>query len=379
MDKKAVKSILTQIQNNPLIKKGNIDAASLGYYSENKKQTSSVIPTGFSLLDNALLGIGGLPLGRIVDLFGPEAGGKSTIGLSCIAEAQKMGLQCALFDIEQAYFDDAGRIWMQKLGVKTEEDYLLYSRATIAEEVFTLIHASIEAGVKVIMLDSVAALIPREEAIGQDKNSKTSYDNSRRIPALSRVLTTALRQLNSVLADHDAMLICINQVRDYIGFNPTGMPLLSRPGGRAFKHFSSLSLKIQKVGPIKEGKNVVGCYSKVKVEKCKVGPGFNRETGKDTPAHVAIYFDGRKENTLDSILPALIERDIVGHPSPRVYTYKDVKESSKESFIESAMEMGYAEELENALMGNFSSSFSSSDEDDVDIIDEDDIFDGEEE
>lgn len=380
-DSQYQKSILDAIKNNPLCKKSGISISS---YSAIGEKPLAVIPSGFYELDYMLLGpeLGGIPMGRIVEFFGPEAGGKSTMGLRVISEAQRLGHTCLLIDVEQAYGDSPGREWLQKIGVNLGENGLLYSGETIAEDIFNLTLASIKAGVKVVMLDSVAAMVPRsesiEESLASTKQKRNTGFDQKHMGGLSKALTAGLTQLNKVVADTGALLICINQVRDYIGFNPSGIPILTRPGGHAFKHYSSLSLQFTKVQTIREGTTIVGNYAKIKVVKCKVGPGYGRETGKDTPNHIAIYYDGRKVTPLENILPIAVEQGIVGKPSARTYRYvaldgSDISATSRDAFIKQLEEHGVVDELTTRVSSGGANQASVVD---TIIVDDDDVESG---
>lgn len=376
----AMKHYVEDILNNPLLKNKALGNLDICYYSDIEEKPTVAIPTGCPEIDYQLLGpeLGGFPVGRIVELFGPESGGKSTIGLKVIAQAQKMGYPCLLCDVERSYGDGPGREWLRKIGIDLSPNGLLYSREIIAEKIFQLVHVAFKAGVKVIMIDSIAAMVPKKESIEELSASSSSTDKKKanygaeHMALLSRMLTPALRQMNGIVSDNEGLLICINQVRDFLGYNPTGINLLVRPGGHAFKHYASLSLKVQRAQTIKEGTLIVGNWAKIKVEKCKVGPAYGRETGKDTPNHVPIYYDGRTVNMLDSILPIAVELGIVNKPTIKSYSYKDINKVGKDNFIEAVKEAGYEDEIMEATT-KAKGTYTSNDIDDLNIIDDDEL------
>lgn len=371
--------LIDAIYKSPILSGKAIKDIDLCYYDDIEDKGLNIIPTGFTEIDFDLLDIGGVPQGRIIDMWGKEGSGKSTIGLRIMSNAQKMGLPCLLLDIEQAYGDAPGKAWLKTNGVDLGPSGLLYSREVVAENVFMIAHAAIvELGVKVVMIDSVAAMIPRKESIEElGKSSatqkKANYDREG-ISGLAKILSRGLGQMNALLNKHDATLLCINQVRDYIGFNPSGIPMLSRPGGRAFKHYASVSLKMDRAGTIKEGKNIVGNFARITVEKCKVGPGFGRKTGVDTPNHVAIYYDGRKMNRIEAILPICVELGIVEKPTARSFAYGGVTATSKDKFIAGIEEAGLLDQLVAELdssRGNKPTTVLAGDVEEFDAVDTD--------
>ena len=217
-----------------------------------------VIPTGCIPVDLAL-GVGGLPRGRIVEIFGPEASGKTTLTLSCIAQAQKNGGQAALIDAEHA-LDPA---WAQKVGVNLDD--LLISQPDTGEQALEITETLIRSGaVDVIVIDSVAALVPRAEIEGEMGDSMMGVQ--------ARLMSQALRKLTGVISKSKTVVIFTNQLREKIGVmfgNPE-----TTPGGRALKFYCSIRLDIRKIENIKEGDKVIGSRHRVKVVKNKVAPPF---------------------------------------------------------------------------------------------------------
>ena len=222
------------------------------------KAEDKVVPTGSMILD-ASAGIGGLPAGRIVEIFGPEASGKSTLCLSIVAEAQKKGLSCAYIDTEHAL--DAK--YAKKLGV--DVDKLILSQPDFAEQALDIFKEVAESGaVDVIVLDSVAALVPKAELEGE------TADQSMGVQA--RMMSKMLRVLAGILNKNQCLGIFINQIRMKIGVM-YGSPETTT-GGNALKFYASVRLDIRRIGAIKDGDNVVGGRTRVKIVKNKLAPPF---------------------------------------------------------------------------------------------------------
>src|SRR5438445_7556716 len=218
----------------------------------------SVIPTGALSLDTAL-GVGGFPRGRVVEVYGPESGGKTTLALHVIAEAQKTGGQAAFIDAEHALEPSYAR----KLGV--DVDNLLVSQPDNGEQALEIAETLIRSGgVDVVVVDSVAALVPKAELEGEMGEPQMGLQ--------ARLMSQALRKLTAIVSKSRTCLIFINQIREKIGVlfgNPE-----TTTGGRALKFYSSLRLDIRRIGAIKDADRVVGNRTKVKVAKNKVAPPF---------------------------------------------------------------------------------------------------------
>jgi recombination protein RecA len=218
----------------------------------------SVISTGSISLD-AALGVGGLPRGRIVEIFGPESSGKTTIALQVIAEAQKRGGIAAFIDVEHAL----DPIYAKKLGVDT--DNLLVSQPDYGEQALEITSHLVGSGqIDVLVLDSVAALVPKAELEGEMGDSHMGVH--------ARLMSQALRKLTGAASKSRTCLIFINQIREKIGVmfgNPE-----TTTGGRALKFYSSIRLDIRRIAAIKDGETVVGNRTKVKVVKNKVASPF---------------------------------------------------------------------------------------------------------
>ncbi len=218
----------------------------------------SVIPTGSISLD-AALGVGGVPRGRVVEIFGPESSGKTTLTLQIIAEAQKLGGMAAFMDAEHAL----DPVYAQKLGV--DVDNLLISQPDYGEQALEITEALVRSGaIDVLVVDSVAALVPKAELDGEMGDSHMGLQ--------ARLMSQALRKLTGTVSKSRTCLIFINQIREKIGVmfgNPE-----TTTGGRALKFYSSVRLDIRRIAAVKDGDVVVGSHTKVKVVKNKVAAPF---------------------------------------------------------------------------------------------------------
>jgi len=216
------------------------------------------ISTGSLSLDLAL-GIGGLPKGRVIEIYGPESSGKTTLALQVVAEAQKTGGICGFIDAEHAL----DPVYAKKLGVKTEE--LLISQPDTGEQALEIADTLIKSGsISVLVIDSVAALTPRAELEGEMGDHHVGLQ--------SRLMSQALRKLTSSIAKTNTMVIFINQIRMKIGImfgNPE-----TTSGGNALKFYSSVRMDIRRIGAIKEKEQIIGNATRVKVVKNKVSPPF---------------------------------------------------------------------------------------------------------
>ncbi len=216
------------------------------------------IPTGALSLD-AALGVGGMPRGRVVEIYGPESSGKTTLALHVIAEAQRRGGMAAFVDAEHAL--DA--VYAGKLGV--DIDNLLVSQPDNGEQALEIAEVLIRSGaVDVLVVDSVAALVPRSELEGEMGDAQMGLQ--------ARLMSQALRKLTAIVSKSKTCLIFINQLREKIGVmfgNPE-----TTTGGRALKFYSSVRLDIRRIASLKDGENVIGSRAKVKVVKNKVAPPF---------------------------------------------------------------------------------------------------------
>jgi recombination protein RecA len=225
-----------------------------------EKEEIGVIPTGSLSLDVAI-GIGGLPRGRIVEIYGPESGGKTTVALHCVAEAQRQGGVALFVDAEHALDVEYARA----LGVDVEKLYI--AQPTTGEEALEIMDTMVRSGaIDILVLDSVAALVPKAEIEGEMGDSFVGIQ--------ARMMSQALRKLGGNINKSNAVCIFINQLREKIGVlygNPE-----TTPGGRALKFWSSVRLEVRRGDPIKNGTDQIGARIKVKVVKNKVSPPFKQ-------------------------------------------------------------------------------------------------------
>lgn len=226
---------------------------------ENKANLNiDAIPTGSMMLDLAL-GIGGVPRGRIVELYGPESSGKTTVALHIIAEAQKMGGEVAFIDVEHAL----DPLYAQALGVNI--DTLLVSQPDSGEQALEIAEALVRSGaIDVLVVDSVAALTTKAEIDGDMGDAHVGQ--------LARLMSQAMRKLTAVISKSNCVAIFINQIREKIG-TMYGNPETT-PGGRALKFYASVRMDVRRGEPIKEGGRIIGNRTKVKISKNKVAPPF---------------------------------------------------------------------------------------------------------
>ena len=258
--KKALATALSQIEKD--FGKGTI--MKLG---ENAHMNVEAIPTGSLTLDLAL-GIGGVPRGRIVEIFGPESSGKTTVALHIAAEVQKLGGEAAFIDAEHAL----DPVYAKALGVNI--DNLLVSQPDSGEQALEITDALVRSGaIDVVVVDSVAALVPQQEIDGEMGSSHVGLQ--------AKLMSQALRKLSGSIAKTNCVVIFINQLREKVGVmygNPE-----TTPGGRALKFYSSVRIDVRKIENLKQGDEVYGNRVKCKVVKNKVAPPFRR--GCQTPRY----------------------------------------------------------------------------------------------
>lgn len=218
----------------------------------------STIPSGSLALDVAL-GVGGYPRGRVIEIYGPESSGKTTVALHAIAEVQAQGGQAAFIDAEHAL----DPVYAQKLGVNIDE--LLLSQPDTGEQALEIAEALVRSGaIDIIVIDSVAALVPKAEIEGEMGDSHVGLQ--------ARLMSQALRKLSGAINKSKTIAIFINQIREKVGVmfgNPE-----TTPGGRALKFYSSVRLEVRRAEQLKQGQEVVGNKTKIKVVKNKVAPPF---------------------------------------------------------------------------------------------------------
>ncbi len=264
----------------------------------------NVIPTGSIGLDMAL-GVGGIPRGRIIEIFGPESSGKTTLASHIVAEAQKLGGVCAYIDAEHAMDPE----YTKKLGVKIND--LLISQPDTGEQALEIVESLVRTGkIDVIVVDSVAALTPKDEIEGD----MGAYHVGKQ----ARLMSQALRKLTAIVAKSKTLVIFINQIRMQIGVmfgNPE-----TTPGGKALKFYTSIRLDIRKIAQIKKGEDVVGSRTRVKVVKNKVAAPF-KQTEFDIIYNEGISREGE--------IIALGEKFKVVEKSGNSYFYSPAKEGGE--------------------------------------------------
>ena len=291
---KALDLAITQIDRQ--FGKGSI--MKLG--NDKPSTTESVISTGCLSLDVAL-GVGGVPRGRIIEIYGPESSGKTTLALHIVAEAQKNNGYAAFVDVEHALDPD----YSKALGVNTDD--LLVSQPDTGEQALEITETLVRSGaLDVIVVDSVAALVPQAELDGEMGDTHVGLQ--------ARLMSQALRKLTGTVSRSNTCVIFINQIREKIGVmfgNPE-----TTPGGRALKFYSSLRLEIRRITTIKEGTTSVGNKVRVKVVKNKVAPPFKM-------AEFDIMF-GEGISYIGDVLDLAVTADIV-QKMGAWYSYKDEK------------------------------------------------------
>lgn len=289
----AIKDTLAQIKT----KFGEDAIMKLG---DKPKVNINVIPTGSIGLDEAL-GVGGMPRGRIIEIFGPESSGKTTLSLHVVAEAQKLGGICAYIDAEHAM----DPVYAKRLGVQI--DNLLISQPDTGEQALEIVESLVRSGkLDVIVIDSVAALTPKDEIEGDM--------GAHHVGKQARLMSQALRKLTAIVAKSKTVVIFINQIRMQIGVmfgNPE-----TTPGGKALKFYTSVRLDIRRIAQIKKGEEVMGGRVRVKVVKNKVAAPF-RQTDFDLMYNEGISKEGE--------MIALGEKFNIISKSGTSYSYGDTK------------------------------------------------------
>ncbi|OGI59817.1 recombinase RecA [Candidatus Nomurabacteria bacterium RIFCSPHIGHO2_01_FULL_38_19] len=260
-EKKEDKTVGVEVLENTLKAiQTKFGEGSIMKFGDSPKVDINVIPTGSIGLDMAL-GVGGIPRGRIIEIFGPEASGKTTLSLHIVAEAQKKGGVCAYIDAEHAMDPE----YTKKLGVNINN--LLISQPDNGEQALEIVESLVRTGkIDVIVIDSVAALTPKDEIEGD----MGAYHVGKQ----ARLMSQALRKLTAIVARSKTVVIFINQIRMQIGVmfgNPE-----TTPGGKALKFYTSVRLDIRKIAQIKKGEEVVGNRTRVKVVKNKVAAPFKQ-------------------------------------------------------------------------------------------------------
>ena len=347
--RKALEAAMGQIEKE--FGKGSV--MKLGEY---KTLNIEAIPTGALSLDIAL-GIGGIPKGRIIEVFGPESSGKTTLALHMIAECQKAGGEAAFIDAEHAL----DPVYSKHLGVDT--DNLIVSQPDTGEQALEIAEALVRSGaIDIIVIDSVAALVPKAEIDGDMGDAHVGLQ--------ARLMSQALRKLAGVVNKSNATIVFINQLREKVGIlfgNPE-----TTPGGRALKFYSSVRLDIRRTDNIKEDGEVKGSHVRVKVVKNKVAPPF-REAEFDI-----IYGQGISKS--GNILDLAVNLDLV-EKSGAWFSYNgdrigQGRENAKKYLEDNPKVM---DELESKIRKNFKEAFDKTLDDNPGEVDMEQEIDPEEE
>lgn len=327
---KALEAALGQIEKQ--FGKGSV--MKLGDYTA---MNVEAIPTGALSLDIAL-GIGGIPRGRIIEVFGPESSGKTTLALHLIAEAQKMGGEAAFIDAEHAL----DPVYAKHLGVNIDE--LIVSQPDTGEQALEIAEALVRSGaLDIIVVDSVAALVPKAEIDGDMGDAHVGLQ--------ARLMSQALRKLAGVINKSKCVIVFINQLREKVGVmfgNPE-----TTPGGRALKFYSSVRLDIRRIESLKQDGEVIGNRTRVKVVKNKVAPPF-REAEFDI-----IYGKGISKE--GNILDAAVNLDIV-EKSGSWFSYNGDRIGRGRENVKDylAKNPKVAEEIEGKIRANYEKAFEKS-------------------
>ena len=337
--KKALDVAMSQIQKNfgkgAIMKLGEVGSVNV-----------DSIPTGALSLDIAL-GIGGVPRGRVIEVFGPESSGKTTVSLHMIAEAQKLGGVAAFIDAEHAL----DPVYAKKLGV--DVDNLIVSQPDTGEQALEITEQLVRSGaIDIIVVDSVAALVPKAEIDGEMGDSHVGLQ--------ARLMSQALRKLTGVLSKSKTVAVFINQLREKVGImfgNPE-----TTPGGRALKFYSSVRLDVRKQEAIKINGEVMGTRTKVKVVKNKVAPPF-REAEFDIVYGEGISSEG-------CVLDLAVNLDIV-NKAGAWFSYNGEKISqgreAAKTYLKNNPEV--MKEIEKKVRDNFNLAFEKEEQDDDSLED----------
>ena len=298
---------------------------------QNQAMNVEAVSTGSLSLDLAL-GIGGLPRGRIVEIYGPESSGKTTLALHCIAEGQKDGGNAAFIDVEHAL----DPVYARALGV--DVDSLLVSQPDTGEQALEIAEALIRSGaIDVIVIDSVAALVPRAEIEGEMGDSHVGLQ--------ARLMSQALRKLAGAISKSSCVAIFINQLREKVGV-VYGNPELT-PGGRALKFYSSVRLEIRKIEVLKSGTEQIGTRTRAKVVKNKIAPPF-REAEFDV-----MY--GRGISRTGELIDLAVKLDVI-QKSGAWFSYNQTRlgqgRDNVKIFLENPENAAIASEIETAVKAN---------------------------
>ena len=300
--KKALETAMQQIEKT-------YGKGSIMRYGDNVQPNVEAIPTGSLALDLAL-GIGGVPRGRIIEIYGPESSGKTTLALHVLAQAQKMGGEVAFVDAEHALDPTYARA----LGVKIED--MLISQPDTGEQALEITEALVRSGaIDVVVVDSVAALVPRAEIEGEMGDSFVGLH--------ARLMSQALRKLTGIIAKTNTVVIFINQLREKVGVM-YGNPEVTT-GGRALKFYASVRIDVRRIETLKSGGEMIGNRTRAKIVKNKVAPPF-KEAEFDI-----IYGEGISK--IGEIVDLGVKLDLIDKAGAW-YTYGDVRVQGRDSMKE---------------------------------------------
>lgn len=332
---RALKVALSQIEKQ-------FGKGSMMRLGDHEQQAVPVIPTGSLTLDIAL-GVGGLPRGRVIEIYGPESSGKTSLTLHAIAQAQRQGGTCAFIDAEHAM----DPVYAKTLGVNTDE--LLVSQPDTGEQALEICDMVVRSGaVDVVVIDSVAALTPKAEIEGEMGDSHVGLQ--------ARLMSQALRKMTSSIKNSNTLVIFINQIRSKIGVM-FGSPETTT-GGNALKFYASVRLDIRRIGAIKDGDEVVGNQTRVRVQKNKVAPPF-----KQAEFHI-LYSTGI--NRMGEILDLGVAQGLI-EKSGSWYSIKDerIGQGRRQAELWLSENPNTASEIENSIRASLLPKSTPAEEEEI--------------
>lgn len=320
-----------------LAKKNEVQLFELSRYA----RKTEYIPTGLFTLDYLLLENGGLPRGRVIEIFGPPSGGKSYLCLKAVGQAQKLGLKTVWFDVERV-MDEKGRVWAEVQGVDTDRLIIpgmegpkgalpLYW----AEDVLDCVKTLAEAGeYGLIVIDSVAGLIPKSYDSDKGYGEKGGMTGD-----LAKIMSQALKEINAAAFTGNCCVVFVNQLRTKPGVMYG--EVFTTTGGDALKFYSSLRVDVKKRKDIEENGILIGNSARVTIKKSKVSTPYI-STGENNIPDILVYYDGRDPNNTLDIIEIAINRGFVAANGP-FYSYGEYKAKGKEAFVGGLTEEVFSE------------------------------------